>query len=83
MLVASILKQVFSNRNVLAISTTNMLYQIFNGLWQLWWTLYLIDELNTPIYIVGFLATIQSGSSILFQLPGEQHPLPAPWRHPC
>lgn len=67
---ASILKQVFSNRNVLAISTTNMLYQIFNGLWQLWWTLYLIDELNTPIYIVGFLATIQSGSSILFQLPG-------------
>ena len=70
MLVASILKQVFSNRNVLAISTTNMLYQIFNGLWQLWWTLYLIDELNTPIYIVGFLATIQSGSSILFQLPG-------------
>jgi len=70
MLVASILRQVFSNRNVLAISTTNMLYQIFNGLWQLWWTLYLIDELNTPIYIVGFLATIQSGSSILFQLPG-------------
>ena len=70
MLVASILKQVFSNRNVLAISTTNMLYQIFNGLWQLWWTLYLIDELNTPITIVGFLATIQSGSSILFQLPG-------------
>lgn len=67
---ASILRQVFSNRNVLAISTTNMLYQIFNGLWQLWWTLYLIDELNTPIYIVGFLATIQSGSSILFQLPG-------------
>ena len=67
---ASILKQVFSNRNVLAISTTNMLYQIFNGLWQLWWTLYLIDELNTPIYIVGLLATIQSGSSILFQLPG-------------
>jgi MFS family permease len=47
-----------------------MLYQIFNGLWQLWWTLYLIDELNTPIYIVGLLATIQSGSSILFQLPG-------------
>jgi MFS family permease len=70
MLVASILRQVFSNRNVVAISTTNMLYQIFNGLWQLWWTLYLIDELKTPITIVGFLATIQSGSRILFQLPG-------------
>ena len=43
-----------------------MLYQIFNNLWQLWWTLYLIDELNTPIPIVGLLATIQSASSILF-----------------
>ena len=70
MLVASILKQVFSNRNVLAISSTNMLYNVFNGLWNLWWTLYLTEILNTPITIVGFLATIQSTSSILFQLPG-------------
>lgn len=67
---ASILREVFSNRNVVAISSTNMLYQIFNGLWQLWWTLYLIDVLNTPIPIVGMLGTIQSASRILFQLPG-------------
>ena len=70
MLVASILKQVFSNRNVLAISSTNMLYNVFNGLWNLWWTLYLTEILNTPITIVGFLATIQGTSRILFQLPG-------------
>jgi MFS family permease len=70
MLVASILKQVFSNRNVLAISTTNMLYNVFNGLWELWWGLYLTEVLNTPIMIVGFLATIQNTSRILFQLPG-------------
>jgi len=68
--VASILKQVFSNRNVVAISSTNMLYNVFNGLWNLWWTLYLTEVLNTPISIVGLLATIQSSSSILFQLPG-------------
>jgi MFS family permease len=68
--VASILKQVFSNRNVLAISTTNMLYNVFNGLWELWWGLYLTEVLNTPIMIVGFLATIQNTSRILFQLPG-------------
>lgn len=67
---ASILREVFSNRNVLAISSTNMLYHIFNGLWQLWWTLYLIEVLGTPITIVGLLATIQNTSRILFQLPG-------------
>jgi len=68
--VASILREVFSNRNVLAISSTNMLYHIFNGLWELWWTLYLIEVLGTPITIVGLLATIQNTSRILFQLPG-------------
>ena len=67
---ASILKQVFSNRNVVAISSTNMLYSVFNGLWNLWWTLYLVEVLNTPIMIVGLLATIQNTSRILFQLPG-------------
>ena len=47
-----------------------MLYHVFNGLWELWWTLYLLHELNTPVTIVGLLATIQTTSRILFQLPG-------------
>jgi MFS family permease len=68
--VASILKEVFSNRNILAIGTTNMLYQVFNGLWELWWSLYLLEELKTPVLIVGMLAAIQNTSQILFQLPG-------------
>jgi len=68
--VASILRQVFSNRNIIAISSTNMLYHIFNGLWELWWTLYLLEELNTPVTIIGLLAAVQSTSRILFQLPG-------------
>jgi len=68
--VASILREVFSNRNILAIGTTNMLYQVFNGLWELWWSLYLLDELKTPVFIVGVLAAIQNTSQILFQLPG-------------
>ncbi len=67
---ASILREVFSNRNILAIGTTNMLYQVFNGLWELWWSLYLLEELNTPILIIGILAAIQNTSQILFQLPG-------------
>lgn len=67
---ASILKQVFSNRNVITISSTNMLYNVFNGLWELWWSLYLVEVLNTPYIIVGLLAMIQNTSRILFQLPG-------------
>ena len=67
---ASILKEVFSNRNVLTISTTNMLYHIFNGLWELWWSLYLVEVLDTPVTVIGLLATVQGTSRILFQLPG-------------
>jgi len=47
-----------------------MLYSIFNNLWNLWWSLYLINVLNTPATIVGLIAMIQNTSSILFQLPG-------------
>lgn len=67
---ASILRQVFSNRNIMAISSTNMLYNIFNGLWELWWSLYLYEVLNAPVTVVGLLAMVQSTSRILFQLPG-------------
>ena len=47
-----------------------MLYTIFNGFWELWWGLYLLKVLNVSPVIIGFLATIQNTSRILFQLPG-------------
>lgn len=47
-----------------------MLYTIFNGFWELWWGLYLVEVLGVSAIIVGFLATIQNTSRILFQLPG-------------
>jgi MFS family permease len=47
-----------------------MLYSIFNNLWNLWWSLYLVQVLKAPATIVGLIATIQSTSRILFQLPG-------------
>jgi MFS family permease len=68
--VTTSLKEVFSNRNIVAISSTNMLYTIFNGFWELWWVLYLTEILGVSAVIVGFLATIQNTSRILFQLPG-------------
>lgn len=67
---SSTFKEVFSNKNVMAISLTNMLYMVFNNLWNLWWSLYLVQVLNTPIVIVGLLSTIQMSGSFLFQLPG-------------
>ena len=68
--ITSSLKEVFSNRNIVTISSTNMLYTIFNGFWELWWGLYMIDVLGVSPIIIGFLATIQNTSRILFQLPG-------------
>jgi len=47
-----------------------MLYTIFNGFWELWWGLYLLEVLNVSPIIIGFIATIQNTSRILFQLPG-------------
>ncbi len=69
MSMASIFKQVFSERNLIITSSTNLLYQAFNQLWRLWWSLYLV-EIGAPIPIVGLLAMVQETSMILFQLPG-------------
>jgi MFS family permease len=68
--VSSSIREVFSNRNIVAISSTNMLYTIFNGFWELWWSLYLVEVLGVSATIVGLLGTIQNTSRILFQLPG-------------
>ena len=65
-----VVREVFSTRNIVVLSGTSTLYQVFNSLWQLWWSLYLLEVLNAPIAIIGLLSTIQSSSQILFQLPG-------------
>ncbi len=65
-----LVKEVFSVRNVAVISFTSSLYQVFNQLWNLWWSLYLLNVLDAPIFVVGLISTIQSSSQILFQLPG-------------
>lgn len=67
---AAALRDVFANRNVMAITASQMIYHVFNNLWNLWWSLYLVEVLDTPIVIVGLLSTIQMTGSILFELPG-------------
>ena len=66
----SLVKEVFSERNIVVLSTTSCFYQVFRAIWQLWWSLYLLEELNAPIVVVGLLSTIQSVSQIIFQFPG-------------
>jgi MFS family permease len=65
-----VVREVFSERNIVVLSGTSCLYQVFNSLWRLWWSLYLLDVMGAPIAVVGLLSTIQSSSRILFQLPG-------------
>ena len=67
--IPKILREVFSERNILVISLTSMLYRIFNRFWRMWWTLYLL-ELGASLPIVGLLAMIQNASMLIFQLPG-------------
>ncbi len=65
-----VFRDVFSNRNILAISFTTTLWSIFNQAWQPYWGLWLQKELGVSIAIVGLLSTIQSAEQLLFQLPG-------------
>ncbi|MCW4036593.1 MAG: MFS transporter [Candidatus Bathyarchaeota archaeon] len=69
-LVLGVVRDVFSERNIVVLSGTSCLYRVFNSLWRLWWSLYLLDVLGAPIAVIGLLSTIQSSSQILFQLPG-------------
>jgi len=64
------MRNVFSNRNILAISLTTSLWGIFNNAWQPYWSVYLKKELGASVAIVGLLSMIQSAEQLLFQLPG-------------
>jgi len=64
------MRNVFSNKNILAISLTTTLWGIFNNAWQPYWSVYLKQELGASIAIVGLISMIQSAEQLLFQLPG-------------
>lgn len=68
---AGVLRNVFSNRNILAISFTTTLWSLGNNAWQQnYWSLWLKEELGVSIALIGVLSTIQSAEQMLFQLPG-------------
>lgn len=66
----NITKDVFSNRNILAIALTTSAFSLVEHAWRPFWNLYLKTELNATIPALGLLAMIQSSERLLFQLPG-------------
>lgn len=65
-----VIRNVFSNRNILVISITTSLWSVCNMGWRPYWSLYLKHVLKASIPVVGMLSMIQSSSQLLFQLPG-------------
>jgi MFS family permease len=65
-----VLRNVFSNKNVLAIALTTSVFSLVDMGWRPFWTLYLKNELGASITAVGLLSTIASSERLLFQLPG-------------
>jgi MFS family permease len=63
-------RDVFSNRNILAIALTTSAFSLVEHAWRPFWNLYLKTELNATIPALGLLAMIQSSERLLFQLPG-------------
>ncbi|MFB0543584.1 MAG: MFS transporter, partial [Candidatus Bathyarchaeia archaeon] len=65
-----VIKNVFSNRNILAISLTTTLWSVCNAGWSPYWPLYLKHELGATVAVLGMLSVIQTSEQLLFQLPG-------------
>ena len=65
-----ITRDVFTNRNILAIALTTSAYSLVEYSWRLFWNLYLMTEHNASFPALGLLTMIQSSERLLFQLPG-------------
>jgi len=61
---------VFSNRNILVVSTTQILETFFTMVYTPFWTLFLMEELGFSIPLVALLHTIQRSENLLFSFPG-------------
>ena len=64
------IRSVFSNRNILVVSTTQIFETFFSTVYSPFWTLFLIDELGFTVPMVALLHTIQRSENLLFSLPG-------------
>lgn len=68
-LLMSVLREAFTERNIAAISISRIITVIGQTLLYQWWALYLL-ELGATEVIIGILAAIQSAVMLGIQLPG-------------
>ncbi|MCW3989182.1 MAG: MFS transporter [Candidatus Bathyarchaeota archaeon] len=66
----SIFKDVFSNKNIMAISVTVALWGMMGQGYRPFWALYLQNYLGASITDIGIFSMIATAESLLFQLPG-------------
>ena len=66
----SIVREVFSNKNIMAIALTTSLWSLVRMAWYPFWAPYLKEELGASVTIIGFLSMIQTAERLIFQLPG-------------
>ena len=67
---SSMFRDVFSNKNILAISLTTSLYSLVAQGYRPFWTLYLKDFLGATYTNIGIFSMISTAENLLFQLPG-------------
>ena len=66
----SMFKDVFSNKNIMAISVTVALWGMMGQGYRPFWALYLQNYLGASITDIGIFSMISTAESLLFQLPG-------------
>ena len=66
----SMVRDVFSNRNILAISMTTSLWSLVQQGWNPFWPKYMLDNLGATVTIIGLVTAITTAERLLFQLPG-------------
>lgn len=63
-------RDVFSNSNILAISVTTSLWSLVQQGWSPFWPKYMKDNLGATVTIIGVITAITTAERLLFQLPG-------------
>ena len=63
-------REVFSNRNIIAISVTTSLWSFVSMGYRPYWTVYLQDYLGASVTQIGLFSMVSTAESLLFQLPG-------------
>jgi MFS family permease len=63
-------RDVFSNRNILAISLTTSLWSLVHQGWGPFWPKYMLDNLGATVTVIGLITAITTSEQLLFQLPG-------------